>query len=539
MITNFGKLAIAIQSAQANAAKAEADANKKGYTAGNAWEQNATMQVGGMNPFGLGGAPAGKRKFTPEEQKAYDLGQKQIEQQKEYARLEQANRSYQSRAPSEGAGGFGATPEATLKAVAESEKRVAQSRIDNNKFASLKVEEIKLASALKGANALMAIDINAASAVKNIQIQTNADIAKATADIQNQDKLSQEQKNKEIASKSVEIQGKAALDIQKINDKAAADIVSYKSTQNAKIFAEEDGQRQAAIDAIAAQQKGFDDAAKSAYELTNQLQLSRTVDEDRYALQLDLINASDIEKQKYTALFDLEQKRQDQIRALGNIANLTNDERVAGEKRINDEMAKSRGLIGQQAEDQIARQASFALGWEEAFKKYAQAANDTNSQAKGYFDTFSRGFEDTFVNMVKTGDISFKALTSGFRDVANSMIADFIRIQAQKALLALIPGGSVLGSLFGMANGGPVQGNVPIMVGERGPELFIPKGAGSIVPNGAMNAAASGEAMQTIVNYNIQAVDASSFRSLVARDPSFIYAVTEQGRRSQPTRRLG
>jgi len=40
----------------------------------------------------------------------------------------------------------------------------------------------------------------------------------------------------------------------------------------------------------------------------------------------------------------------------------------------------------------------------------------------------------------------------------------------------------------------------------------------------------------TNVTYNIQAVDASSFRSLVARDPEFIFNVTEQGRRSLPTR---
>lgn len=40
------------------------------------------------------------------------------------------------------------------------------------------------------------------------------------------------------------------------------------------------------------------------------------------------------------------------------------------------------------------------------------------------------------------------------------------------------------------------------------------------------------------VNYNIQAVDASSFRALVARDPEFIYNITEQGRRNTPSRRL-
>ena len=102
--------------------------------------------------------------------------------------------------------------------------------------------------------------------------------------------------------------------------------------------------------------------------------------------------------------------------------------------------------------------------------------------------------------------------------------------------------GGPLGSLFGMANGGPVQGMTPIIVGERGPELFVPQSAGKIISNSALKGSGSNTGGmsgggQTTVNYNIQAVDASSFRSLVARDPSFIYAVTEQGRRSQPTRR--
>jgi len=40
----------------------------------------------------------------------------------------------------------------------------------------------------------------------------------------------------------------------------------------------------------------------------------------------------------------------------------------------------------------------------------------------------------------------------------------------------------------------------------------------------------------TEVTYSIQAVDASSFRSMLARDPEFIHNVAEQGRRSMPIR---
>jgi hypothetical protein len=48
--------------------------------------------------------------------------------------------------------------------------------------------------------------------------------------------------------------------------------------------------------------------------------------------------------------------------------------------------------------------------------------------------------------------------------------------------------GNAIGALGfggGRAMGGPVSGGTAYMVGERGPELFVPKGSGTIVPNGA------------------------------------------------------
>ena len=52
-------------------------------------------------------------------------------------------------------------------------------------------------------------------------------------------------------------------------------------------------------------------------------------------------------------------------------------------------------------------------------------------------------------------------------------------------------GGSVAGSSFGgfqgaFANGGSVMSGKPALVGERGPELFVPGRSGSIVPNNAL-----------------------------------------------------
>jgi lambda family phage tail tape measure protein len=182
---------------------------------------------------------------------------------------------------------------------------------------------------------------------------------------------------------------------------------------------------------------------------------------------------------------------------------------------------------------------SFSTGWTDAFAKYAEDAQNAAEQAATYFDRFTKGFEDAVVALVTNGKFSFK-------DFANSIIADFARIEARKALTSVMsgatPGGSVLGSLFnfgkslfGFANGGTIGAGMPAIVGERGPELFMPSNAGKIIPNNQLGG--QSQVVHTTVNYAIQAVDASSFRSLVARDPSFIYAVTEQGRRSQPTRR--
>jgi lambda family phage tail tape measure protein len=90
-------------------------------------------------------------------------------------------------------------------------------------------------------------------------------------------------------------------------------------------------------------------------------------------------------------------------------------------------------------------------------------------------------------------------------------------------ILETIGGG--IKSLFSgfFANGGMIpQGRFGI-AGEAGPELI--GGPASVTPIG------------TNVTYNINAVDASSFASLLARDPSLIFSLSEAGRRNLPNSR--
>ncbi len=86
-----------------------------------------------------------------------------------------------------------------------------------------------------------------------------------------------------------------------------------------------------------------------------------------------------------------------------------------------------------------------------------------------------------------------------------------------RAILMFFTGGIPLPSF--RADGGPVEGNRPYIVGEEGPELFVPNRSGTIVPNNMMPQAdsSSGSAMggDVNVNFNINTVDASDFDELL------------------------
>ncbi|MGB0584297.1 MAG: phage tail tape measure C-terminal domain-containing protein [Candidatus Puniceispirillaceae bacterium] len=91
-------------------------------------------------------------------------------------------------------------------------------------------------------------------------------------------------------------------------------------------------------------------------------------------------------------------------------------------------------------------------------------------------------------------------LAASFRKMAASIIEDLtkmlIRYLVVEPLFAALTGGAstalgkkapeIINSVPGRAIGGPVQAGSPYMVGERGPEMFIPNSSGSIVPNDKM-----------------------------------------------------
>jgi lambda family phage tail tape measure protein len=445
----------------------------------------------------------------------------------------------------ESSGGFGAdTP-----AMIASNKAIANAQIESQRFAALAGEDARTAEKLKGANDQIAIDLKSASDIKNIQINLAQDIKKINADVIANDKISSAQQSAEIAAKSKELQTKSALEIQKIKEKAAKDAVDYTMKMNAKIYSEEESQRQKAREEIAAEEDRINNIIEANRKVVAEIANQNNEMAAKAKFSLDSAMMTDNERANAQALFDIEQQRLQLLKQIADNKELPYAERLAAEKKVNDLLNQRRTDAQVAQNEQQLQREDFTSGWEKSYRQYVENSTNAAQQGQQAFETLSRGFEDAFTRMFRAGEVSFKNLKAGFKDLANAMIADFIRIQAQKALLGLFGGGGgFLGKLFGggsdmagaailglpgYANGGSIPAGQLSVVGERGPELFIPKTAGTIVPNGAMGGT---QVINNAVTYSIQAVDASSFRSMLARDPEFIHNVAEQGRRQMPIR---
>ena len=193
--------------------------------------------------------------------------------------------------------------------------------------------------------------------------------------------------------------------------------------------------------------------------------------------------------------------------------------------------------IADQQIENLQQSRTFADGWRTAFEEYADAAYNASEIARSQFTTATKGMEDAIVNFAKTGKFEFKGFLS-------SIVEELLRSNIRQLLTQAFGGvgsgggsGNILSTLFsagksllGFANGGMIPTNGPVLVGERGPEILTGAGGRGVIPNEALGGS-------TNITYNINAVDASSFRSLVASDPEFMFAVTEQGRRRMPNSR--
>ena len=257
--------------------------------------------------------------------------------------------------------------------------------------------------------------------------------------------------------------------------------------------------------------------------------------------EAELVFLTENEKKLQLELFDIEQKRQ-----------LLILEKKMNKFQANEfaQSEKKRAL-----EDyQIAQsQRTFEFGWKKAFASYTDSATNAAKLGEQAFVSVTQNLETALDRFVQTGKLSFS-------DLARSIIGDLIKIQLKAQATSLF--GKLVSSIFGgggagmftgstgavggsihvgaKAGGGDIMGGSPYLVGEKGPELIVPRGSGTVIPNNQLGSAMGG-GPQVVYNgpyiQNMSAIDTQSAAQFLAKNKEAVWGANQSAQRSLPQSR--
>jgi len=132
----------------------------------------------------------------------------------------------------------------------------------------------------------------------------------------------------------------------------------------------------------------------------------------------------------------------------------------------------------------------------------AELGRTVDADLGSAFDAAGQRMVGALERFSQQGTLSFDSLrTAGLR-AAGDIASSFLDMGLSSIGLGGAPAGSgsfitsLLSGLFGRASGGPVSAGVPYLVGERGPELFMPRTPGRVARSGQ-------GAAGTTVNVNV------------------------------------
>ena len=209
---------------------------------------------------------------------------------------------------------------------------------------------------------------------------------------------------------------------------------------------------------------------------------------------------------------DLQRKKElDNITKAANIYKILNGQRDEGIIGLS-ETEKEQIKLNKATEEGTSLIGSFGEGFKSQMLDAVGVAQQLEVAGARAFNRLA----DSLADFVMTGKLDFKGL-------ANSIISDLIRIAAQAAItFAIKKAASAFGGPFGflagfLADGGRAQAGKPFVVGEEGPELFVPKTTGTVISN--KDATSTGPGISgggpVTVNFNIVANDTRGFDELL------------------------
>ena len=236
-------------------------------------------------------------------------------------------------------------------------------------------------------------------------------------------------------------------------------------------------------------------------------------------LEKEKTQLTDIEKVAETTL---SKQIRNQERLRENVAKTTKEQKLLNEQRKLEDALRSKLGDSPMAQKEIARlvkentenlQRQIDLTHE--FNRVQLAVDSTVGILTKEFDKLSDSLAKAFVTG-QTEGLKFKNILQSLGQQLVKTILDLVIFNQLKAGVEVIGGKvgtAVLGKLFGgegraathhtdLATGGAVSGSMPRLVGERGPELFVPNQAGRVIPSSLTPNAVSGGG-GVVVNQNL------------------------------------
>jgi lambda family phage tail tape measure protein len=228
------------------------------------------------------------------------------------------------------------------------------------------------------------------------------------------------------------------------------------------------------------------------------------------------------------------------------------DDEIAEVQRLTQQYVDGARIIETSS---IQAQRTFEYGWNKAFAQFAEDAYNYGKLGEDMFKSFTGNMTSAIDQFVETSKFSFS-------DFAQSVIKDLIKIQMRMQMMQMFSsmggGGSGLfggimnsifrgmnqsspdfvGPIYSAADGGMISG--PTLVGENGPELFIPQRSGTIIPNQQMSG--MGDSQPTIVYNgpyiaNMSAIDTQSATQFLAKNKLSVWSANQSASRSLPASR--
>ena len=195
----------------------------------------------------------------------------------------------------------------------------------------------------------------------------------------------------------------------------------------------------------------------------------------------------------------------------------------ASERKFYDQMADYARDYADDTIDQIERENEARREARDNYAEWLKDQQRGTSQLSEFAAQAARNMQDAFAQFLfdpfKGG---LKGMLRGFIDMLRQMVAQIAAQAILKQFFSWMAGGSGIAGtigkalqagLTGKAGGGNVMGRSPYLVGERGPELFVPSTSGTIVPNHRMG---GGVTLAPVYNVDARGASADLVKSLPA-----------------------